>query len=102
MVGLKYFEDLDARPENRIPRAEIETIVRIVRAAAEALVADPSGLSVEALGSYRRGKANSGDCDVLLTHEDGISHLRLVREVKASLEDSGFLIEKGEFDFPFQ
>jgi hypothetical protein len=40
-------------------------------------------------------QADSGDCDVLLTHEDGISHLRLVREVKASLEDSGFLIEKG-------
>ena len=32
----------------------------------------PEGLTVEALGSYRRGKADSGDCDVLLTHDDGV------------------------------
>jgi hypothetical protein len=30
-------------------------------------------LRQQALGSYRRGKADSGDCDVLLTHEDGVS-----------------------------
>ena len=35
-------------------------------------LSDPTGLTVEALGSYRRGKADSGDCDVLLTHDDGV------------------------------
>ena len=61
-VGLKYFEDLDSsKPENRIPRAEIEAIVGVVRAAAEkCLKCDPAGLIVEALGSYRRGKPDSG------------------------------------------
>jgi hypothetical protein len=34
-IGLRYFEDLDSeQPGNRIPRAEIEAIVKIVRAAA--------------------------------------------------------------------
>ncbi len=33
---------------------------------------------MEALGSYRRGKADSGDCDVLLTHDDGVRSVSLL------------------------
>ena len=63
LVGLEYFEDM----QQRIPRAELEAIVNIVRAYAEKLA---PGVCVQAVGSYRRGANDSGDVDILLTHPD--------------------------------
>jgi hypothetical protein len=50
----------------------------VARRGCEALVADPAGLLVGAMGSFRRGKPSSGDADVLISHRDGRSHAGLV------------------------
>jgi DNA polymerase/3'-5' exonuclease PolX len=63
LAGLRYYEDL----QQRIPRAEVEAIVNIVREHAERVA---PGVTVQAVGSYRRGSASSGDVDILVTHDD--------------------------------
>ena len=60
-IGLKHLKDF----ESRIPREEVERLEAVVRAAAEAH--DPP-LQMRVCGSYRRGKADSGDIDCLLCH----------------------------------
>ncbi|KAJ4434325.1 hypothetical protein ANN_22882 [Periplaneta americana] len=61
LIGLKYFEDF----EKKIPRQEIEEIENIIKNEVHKL--DPEYL-ITICGSYRRGKPESGDVDVLLTH----------------------------------
>ncbi|KAL1139849.1 hypothetical protein AAG570_006826 [Ranatra chinensis] len=61
LIGLKYFKDF----EEKIPRSEIEEIEKLVRGYVSSL--DNSYL-ITICGSYRRGKAESGDIDVLITH----------------------------------
>ncbi|XP_031770701.2 DNA polymerase beta-like [Galleria mellonella] len=60
-IGLKYFEDF----EKSIPRSEIEEIEEILKKNINSIGAE---FSVTVCGSYRRGKAYSGDIDVLITH----------------------------------
>ncbi len=57
-LGLKYYEDT----QERIPRAEIDEHRVILEKAFSAV-----GLTMEIVGSYRRGAVNSGDIDVLVT-----------------------------------
>lgn len=66
-IGLYYWEDLI----QRIPREEMEMH--------EAYIAEHSPLSMEVVGSYRRGAANSGDIDVLLRVPVG----KTEKEIKA-------------------
>ncbi|KAG8229141.1 hypothetical protein J437_LFUL009210 [Ladona fulva] len=60
-IGLKYFEDF----EKKIPREEVKEVEEIIKEEISKL--DPE-FHVTICGSYRRGKAESGDIDVLLTH----------------------------------
>ncbi|RLU17660.1 hypothetical protein DMN91_009896 [Ooceraea biroi] len=60
-LGLKYFDDF----EKKIPRAEIVQIEKILKSAIKELNSD---YIVTICGSYRRGKEESGDIDVLITH----------------------------------
>ncbi|XP_043474805.1 DNA polymerase beta-like [Leptopilina heterotoma] len=60
-LGLKYFDNF----EKRIPRGEIEKIENILEDTINRL--DDKYL-ITICGSYRRGKKESGDIDVLLTH----------------------------------
>nr|XP_012145526.1 PREDICTED: DNA polymerase beta-like isoform X1 [Megachile rotundata] len=60
-IGLKYFEDF----EKKIPREEIEQIEKIMKDAVTKL---SNEYILTICGSYRRGKNESGDIDVLLTH----------------------------------
>jgi hypothetical protein len=97
-------------------------MLAVVRQAAEGLVAHPAGLVIEGLGSYRRGKADSGDLDVLISHlgpdkltgpactcssdekkrprqgrrgcECGAGRFDILPPLIASLERSGFLLER--------
>lgn len=55
-IGLKYVEDL----MKRIPRGEMAEHEHLLKAHM------PKGFSMEVVGSYRRGAADSGDIDVLL------------------------------------
>ena len=87
-LGLKYYEDINSR----IPRPEINMHVRDVKDSIE------GDLTVEAVGSYRRGASNSGDIDFLVTgdedaynalldklHEDGYITAFLTRGPKKAL-----------------
>ena len=44
-----------------------------------------SEVKVEGVGSYRRGKANSGDIDILISTTDGTSHIGLLRKLLEKL-----------------
>ncbi|CAH2245855.1 jg8528 [Pararge aegeria aegeria] len=61
LIGLKYFEEF----EKKIPRAEIQEIECLLKAALKDL--DPD-FKITICGSYRRGKTESGDIDALVTH----------------------------------
>ena len=63
--GLKYYDDI----MKRIPRSEIEEYVGILQQSFDE-VKNP-GSNFEIVGSYRRGKADSGDIDVIITDKDG-------------------------------
>lgn len=91
-LGLKYHEDLALR----IPRDEITAMVGLIKKTAEELVGPDksAGLRVEGVGSYRRNKPTSGDIDVLISHTDGMTHVKLLELVVESLTASGFLREK--------
>lgn len=63
LIGLKYFHDL----EKRIPRKEISSIEKKLKKYCHNY--DPK-LLINICGSYRRGAKDSGDIDVLITHQD--------------------------------
>ncbi|XP_014251968.1 DNA polymerase beta-like [Cimex lectularius] len=60
-IGLKYVEDF----EKKIPRAEIEEIEKLLKENIKKL---DENFMTTICGSYRRGKAESGDIDLLITH----------------------------------
>jgi len=65
LLGIKWFHDMS----QKIPRNEVQSAERILKAAAKHL--NPE-LQITLCGSYRRGRAKSGDIDCLITHP-GIS-----------------------------
>ncbi len=60
-LGLAYYQDLNTR----IPRAEVELIAAEMRAL---LITLSPGLIFDIAGSYRRGKPDSGDIDILISN----------------------------------
>jgi DNA polymerase/3'-5' exonuclease PolX len=84
LVGLKHYEDLQLR----IPREEVGEIEAEVRRVAHQVM---PGCIAMCCGSYRRGKSESGDCDVLITHPLG--EFSQLHTVLKKLEASGFLTE---------
>ena len=65
-----------------------------VKEACMSEVKDNKHLSVEACGSYRRGKLNCGDIDILITRTDGSSIKGIIERVVERLEKEGFLQER--------
>ena len=57
------------------------------------------GLLIQTCGSYRRGKATCGDCDILITHRDGVSHEHLLFPLVDKLKASGKRHQRGEKRF---
>lgn len=62
-IGLEYYHDI----LERIPRAEIVRYETIFR---ESITPEISDLTLQIVGSYRRGLESSGDIDVILTSEN--------------------------------
>ena len=62
--GLKYYEDI----LKRIPRSEIETYDEILNQLFDTVKNE--GSKLEIVGSYRRGKENSGDIDIIITDKN--------------------------------
>ncbi|GAA5905344.1 type-X family DNA polymerase [Sporobolomyces salmoneus] len=85
-IGLDYYDDL----LERIPRAEVTELYKIVLDASTQV--DPK-LQVECMGSYRRGQANSGDIDILVTRdpsEDGKTHSGAIGKMYKILRSNNF------------
>ena len=83
-AGLQYYEDL----QQRIPRAEVEAIVNFVREHAVRL--EPE-VTVQAVGSFRRGSASSGDVDILVTIDNDDEGRKLKDRLLASLTSVGLI-----------
>jgi DNA polymerase beta len=62
-VGLRWYHDI----KQKIPRDEMDTYSEILLEKGKLL---DKRLKIQVCGSYRRGKAFSGDIDVLMTHPD--------------------------------
>ncbi|KAI4460614.1 dna polymerase type-x family member [Holotrichia oblita] len=91
IVGLKYFEDF----QKKIPREEIEKIEEIIEDELRVLDAD---YHITICGSYRRGKLESGDIDVLITHpkytaETHNKHNDRLKKIVNALEKSGLITD---------
>ncbi len=85
-LGLKYYEDT----QERIPRAEIDEHRVILEKAFRAV-----GLTMEIVGSYRRGARDSGDIDVLVTGPAALGKSKMSAAFKKavdSLESGGYLL----------
>lgn len=85
-IGVERYHDF----QQRIPRGEVAQHGDIVRAAVHAL--DPD-MEVIITGSYRRGAADCGDIDILVTKENGtIGYIRtlMMDNVVPELTRNGF------------
>lgn len=92
-VGLQYFEEF----RSRIPRAEVTALGKVVEKASHEI--DTELVAVVA-GSYRRGRPDSGDIDVLLTHpsyfvkgRNAKAYAAMLDKLVANLSASGFLTD---------
>ncbi|KAL8841453.1 MAG: hypothetical protein Q9170_000916 [Blastenia crenularia] len=84
-IGVKYYEEFLLK----IPRTEVESIADTVKRHARKVVDD----SIECIivGGYRRGKTESGDVDLILSHPDQSYTAGLVTAVVRSLESEGWI-----------
>ncbi|KAF4121780.1 DNA polymerase IV [Geosmithia morbida] len=80
-IGVKYYDELQLK----IPRSEVERIGNTILSEAHKL---DSGYQATIVGSYRRGKAQSGDVDIIISHQDERRTWRLVEKLVAGLEKS--------------
>ena len=84
-IGLKYYDEFKLK----ISRTEVESIAAIITRHAKLLTDD--ALQTIIVGSYRRGKPESGDVDVILSHPMQEMTLELVSQVVKSLEKEGWI-----------
>ena len=82
-IGLKYYDEFLLK----IPRSEVESITATITRHAK-LVTD-SNVETIIVGGYRRGKSESGDVDVILSHRDESMTYNLVDRIVKSLEKEG-------------
>ncbi|MCJ1423242.1 hypothetical protein MMC29_001124 [Sticta canariensis] len=84
-IGVKYYDEF----QMKIPRTEVEFIAATITAHSRRLT--DSSLEAIIVGGHRRGKLESGDVDVILTHRTESVTLNLVEDVVKSLEASGYI-----------
>lgn len=84
-IGVKYYDEF----LEGIPRLEVEGIVDVVREHAMRLRDDR--VTVTVVGGYRRGKAESGDVDMIVSHPDLEATAGLIRDIVEALEDAEWI-----------
>ena len=84
-IGMKYYDEF----ELKIPRSEVEYIASVITYHAKQIVDD--GIECVIVGGYRRGKAESGDVDVIISHREHHATLHLVTALVNALEKSGWI-----------
>ncbi|KAG6374231.1 hypothetical protein JVT61DRAFT_4890 [Boletus reticuloceps] len=87
-IGLKFYDDINSR----MPREEARRIFEMIQPMALAI---DSNLFIEIMGSYRRGKADCGDIDILITRPttDGKTHQGVLRTLLERLHAAGIMTE---------
>ncbi|TGJ78642.1 hypothetical protein E0Z10_g10120 [Xylaria hypoxylon] len=83
-IGVKYYEEL----QEKIPQAEVESIADIILKHANKI---KDGFQMVIVGGYRRGKASSGDVDVVLSHPDSSVTEFFVNDIVTSLEKARYI-----------
>ncbi|KAI1497157.1 hypothetical protein F5X99DRAFT_398022 [Biscogniauxia marginata] len=83
-IGVKYYKEL----QEKIPCAEVESIGQIILSHANEL---REGYQMVIAGGYRRGKAASGDVDVILSHPDASATHYFISDIVGSLERDKFV-----------
>lgn len=84
-IGLKFYDEFLLK----IPRTEVEAITATISHHAK-LVTD-NNVETIIVGGYRRGKSESGDVDVILSHRDPAMTHNLVDRIVKSLEKGGWI-----------
>ena len=84
-IGLKYYDEFLLK----IPRSEVESITATITDHAK-FVTD-SNVETIIVGGYRRGKSESGDVDVILSHRNEAMTYNLVDRVVKSLEKESWI-----------
>ncbi|KAL8678505.1 MAG: hypothetical protein Q9224_000254 [Gallowayella concinna] len=84
-IGVKYYDEFLLK----IPRVEVEAIADIVKRHAQKVVDERVQCII--VGGYRRGKPESGDVDLILSHPEQSATAGLVDKVVSSLEKEGWI-----------
>jgi DNA polymerase IV len=84
-IGVKYYDEFQVG----IPRAEVEFILEKVRE--HAVKVRDDGIEALVVGGYRRGKTESGDVDIIVSHRELAKTANLVTDIVASLEEEGWV-----------
>jgi len=83
-IGVKYYDEFQLK----IPRAEVEAISNTILKHAKKI---RKGFQMVIVGGYRRGKLESGDVDVVLSHPDEAATDGFVEHIVVSLEKEKFI-----------
>ena len=86
-IGLKYYDEFQLK----IPRAEVEAIAATISSHARRVTVSDDGVETIIVGGYRRGKPESGDVDVILSHPNEAMTHSLVEKMVKSLEKEGWI-----------
>ena len=78
-IGVKYYEEF----QQKIPRDEVERIGAVILEAANSVA---PGCQMTIVGGHRRGKPESGDVDVVVSHPDETVTLYLVQRIVEEVE----------------
>ncbi|KAF8882840.1 hypothetical protein BD779DRAFT_905556 [Infundibulicybe gibba] len=87
-IGIRFYDDIN----DRMPRSEATALFDLIRPIALAI--DPK-LFVDIMGSYRRGKADCGDIDIMISRptDDGKTHAGVISRLLDDLHKAGVLTE---------
>ncbi|KAI9832685.1 MAG: hypothetical protein M1819_004271 [Sarea resinae] len=84
-IGVKYYDQF----LEKIPRKEVQFISRKVVEHARRIRDD--GIECCIVGGYRRGKKESGDVDMIISHRDESQTAGLITDIVYSLEKEGWI-----------
>ncbi|KAI1798580.1 Nucleotidyltransferase [Daldinia bambusicola] len=83
-IGVKYYDEL----QEKLPRREVEEIGQVILNHANSV---RKGFEMVIVGGYRRGKKESGDVDVVLSHPDPAVTYNFVVDMVKSLEKDKYI-----------
>jgi len=105
-IGVKFYEEF----QNPIPRAEVESIASVIKD--HAIKVRDEGIELLIVGGHRRGKKESNDVDVIVSHRDSRKTLHLARDITRSLEGEEWIThtlllaetmtDRGQSTLPFK